>query len=111
MQAGKMKDRVSFQKLVDGAANEFNTVEKGYVTQFTRPAYVYPVPGKQVIESGRQVGMKVAELSLRYDDDTREVTPAWRALFRDEDWKIESVTRMGNKRRTLKIVATDGKAT
>lgn len=111
--AGKLRERIHFQQREeydDGYGNK----ESSFVTRFTRSAQYSPLRGGENVMSSRLTGRQPYIVTVRQDDQTRQVEVDWRivdARYPKKEMNIHAITDPDGRRQWLEILATDGEAT
>jgi head-tail adaptor len=114
MTAGKMRERLEFQKremVDDGFGNE---VAGDFVTVFTDAAELIPLKGGEPVIAARLSGVQPFIVRVRSSTATRDVTTAWRAIDARNAPRIFNITSVANydqKNAYLDMMATQGVAT
>ncbi|MDX0512565.1 head-tail adaptor protein [Sinorhizobium medicae] len=112
--AGRMHQRLHFQKreaIDDGAGNE---VSGPYETVFTSAAELIPLRGGEPVQAARLVGVQPYTVRIRSCAAAREVTTAWRivdARNASRVMNIRTVTNPDQKNAWLDLLVDDGAAT
>lgn len=112
--AGRMHQRLHFQKreaIDDGAGNE---VSGPYETVFTSAAELIPLRGGEPVQAARLVGVQPYTVRIRSCAAAREVTTAWRivdARNASRVMNIRTVTNPDQKNAWLDLLVDDGVAT
>lgn len=80
MAAGKMRAKLAFQRRANDD-DGFGTVVTGdFETQFFEFAELVPRFGGEAVLSGRLTGSQPYTVTVRQNNNTRQVTAAWRVL-------------------------------
>lgn len=80
MQAGELRERLTFQQRVELADGYGNTVDEEWADEFTVSANVRPrLAGEQVMQA-RLAGTNLMNITVRHSTHTVRVTPAWRCF-------------------------------
>lgn len=77
--AGDLRERVRFDRpaaMDDGAGNAV----QGWEAAFVRAAMYLMRPGSEAVTAARLDGRQPVTIIVRYDNGTRTITPAWRAV-------------------------------
>ncbi|RVO10977.1 head-tail adaptor protein [Sinorhizobium meliloti] len=112
--AGRMHQRLHFQKreaIDDGAGNE---VSGPYETVFTAAAELIPLRGGEPVQAARLVGVQPYTVRIRSCAAAREVTTSWRivdARNASRVMNIRTVTNPDQKNAWLDLLVDDGVAT
>lgn len=112
--AGRMRDKLHFQKRTmvdDGMGNE---VAGDFTTVFTDVAELVPLRGSEPVQAARLTGVQPYLVRIRSYPASREITPAWRAVDARNDKRvlnIRTVTNPDQKSTWLELLVDDGVAT
>ncbi|RVL04778.1 head-tail adaptor protein [Sinorhizobium meliloti] len=112
--AGRMHQRLHFQKrstVDDGYGNE---ISGPYETVFTAAAELIPLRGGEPVQAARLVGVQPYTVRIRSCAAAREVTPSWRivdARNASRVMNIRTVTNPDQKNAWLDLLVDDGVAT
>lgn len=77
MQAGKLRERVTFARR-DAAADAYGNQQADWVTQFSTAARIQPLRGGEDVMAARLAGKQPVLIQVRRSTATLEVTPEWR---------------------------------
>lgn len=77
--AGSLRFRVRFDKQVEVEDPAGGTVSS-WQEQFTRWADIRPMKGSEPVIAQRLTGIQPVLIIVRSDSETRQITPAWRAV-------------------------------
>lgn len=80
LNAGKLRDRVTFQarqKVDDGYGNE---VSGPWEDVFTVSANIAPARGREEVLAQRLQGVRPVEITVRWSSQTVQIAPEWRAV-------------------------------
>lgn len=112
-QAGKFRERVTFQRLTDGdaATDAYGNTLDAWGDDVVRWADVVVRTGRERVTGGAVAGVNVATVRVRSDSITSQIGNDWRVYMRGKFWNITSdpaqTTRAGG---VLEIVAETGTA-
>lgn len=112
MTAGRLLDKVTFErkkKLGDTYGNE---VTGPWEAQFTRSAEIRPLRGGETVLAARLSGTQPVLIIVRYDSQTRTITPDWRAVDAREGtvYAIESASDIERAKEWFTITGQSGVA-
>lgn len=110
MTAGKMRERVTFQRVTTGD-DGYGNVVTGWVDHLTVWADMRETTGKERVDAGRVEDSNTATLRIRASAASRALTAADRVTARGETWNIRSIVETSNKRRMLDVLIERGVAT
>lgn len=116
MAAGQLRERLSFQTRTEvnpDFPEDYGNVESVWETQFTVSARVKPRMGSEPIIAQRLQGVQPVTITVRSSSDTRQITPAWRAIDTRDATKIYNLrTAVADEKNAfIEILADDGGAT
>lgn len=77
--AGDLRCRVLFQKMAAGDAT-YGDADGAWQDQFTRWARIIQQRGSEEVQAQRLKGVQPAIIIVRYDSETKTITPAWRCI-------------------------------
>ncbi|MDW9523798.1 head-tail adaptor protein [Sinorhizobium meliloti] len=112
--AGRMPQRLHFQKrsIVDDSYG--NEVAGPFETVFTTAAELIPLRGGEPVQAARLVGVQPYTVRIRSCAAAREVTTSWRivdARNASRVMNIRTVTNPDQKNARLDLLVDDGVAT
>ena len=97
MRAGRLRDRVQFQRETGGDDGYGNSVSGWADHGVPVPADMRETLGKEKVEAGRVEASRTATLRVRANALTNGITPADAAVVRGERWNIRSNVPVGNR--------------
>ena len=108
--AGAMRERVRFavrDRVDDGYGN---TVSGTFVARFERSAQYLMKPGSEAALAARLEGRQPVTMIVRYDRETRAITPGWAAqdARTGEIYAIQAAADMDRRRQWMTIVCVLG---
>lgn len=109
MSAGKLRERVTFQRATSGD-DGYGNVVTGWADHLTVWADVRETVGKERVDAGRVEASSTATVRVRASSATRGLTEADRIVARGDTWNIRSVAPVGNDRAMLDILCERGVA-
>lgn len=77
-QAGDLRELVELQDYVE-VDDGYGGVTQEWQTAFTEPARIRTLKGGETVIAGRLAGTQTLVITVRYQPDVEDVTPAWRA--------------------------------
>lgn len=110
--SGDLRDRLTFSKR-EVTADEFgNPVTGEFEDAFTRWAEIKPMRGGEDVLGARLQGTQPILIRVRYDSQTKEITPDWRAIdARDGTvYAIRTAVDMDRRRAWIELLAEAGVA-
>lgn len=97
MSAGKLRERVVFQRLDSGAVDDYGNTYTGWADHVTRWADLRERTGKESIQGGALSDAGMATMRCRSDSTTKAVTSADRVVARGFTWAIKDALQVGAK--------------
>jgi len=76
--AGSLSERIGFEAEVEGD-DGYGGVVVGFAEQFEEPARLEPRVGSATVIASRLQGVQPFTMTVRSNERTRTITPAWRA--------------------------------
>lgn len=110
MDAGKLCDRVTFQRLTVGA-DTYGNATNGWSDHLTVWADVLESLGREIVAAGRVDAPRTATVRVRRNAASLGLTPADRMLCRGQLWNIRSIAAVSRERDALDILVEAGVAT
>jgi SPP1 family predicted phage head-tail adaptor len=110
MQAGRLRNRVIFQKATP-TSDDGGGFAVTWGEDVQRWAEFLVERGSERIEAGRISAEMSGILRLREDEVTASITPQYRAVIDGEMWNIRSVSNEDRRHRMLTMVVERGPAT
>lgn len=110
VKAGLMRDRVVFQRLSEGAVDDYGNVYSGWANLATRSADLREQKGRERISGGALSDVGLATMRVRSDSTTSAITSADRVIARGITWAIKDVMQVDAKDTTLEFVLEKGVA-
>lgn len=117
MTSGRLRERVTFQRLTEGDDGFGNTVtgweniEKSPGVPLTVWADIRETLGKERVDAGRVEDSNTATIRIRASIATRAITAANRVIMRGEAWNIRSVVPVANVGAMLDLLCERNVAT
>ena len=105
-----MRDRVTFQRNVEGSVDAYGNVYSGWSDLATRSGDLREQKGKEKISGGALQDAGMATLRVRSDSTTQTVTAADRVSARGIIWAIKNVSQVDAKNTVLEFVLEKGVA-
>lgn len=112
MQAGDLRDRVTFGQYSEADGTGGNFAAGPFEPQFSRSANVKPLNGGEEIMVGRLSGTRMILVTVRSDSDTRCVTQDWSAKLEatGELFSIVEAKDPDSKRHWVELLCRSGVA-
>ena len=110
MGSGSLRDRITVQRLVDGADDYGNTVD-AWADHLTVWADVMERLGGEKMRAGVPQSERMATIRFRRSTAAAGVTEADRIVCRGQVWNIRSIAAVGNKNAMLEAACEAGVAT
>lgn len=111
-QAGKFRERVTFQRLTNGSGttDKYGNTKDDWGDPIERWADIIERPGRERIEGGALTGVNTATVRVRADSITRQIGSDWRMYARGAYWDIESGIQVDRAGAVLEFLAQKGTA-
>lgn len=109
MSAGKLRDRVAFERPND-TPDDYGNVSTGWTNVTTIWGDVREASGKEKVENGAVQSLRMATVRVRKTTTTSGLTEADRAVFRGQTWNIRSIAQIGRKGSMLDLLCEAGVA-
>lgn len=115
--AGRMRELLHFQRQgpTPEGESDYGSPQAGpWETIFTAPAELVPLRGGEPVQAARLTGVQPYTVRIRVSSDSRQVTPAWRAVDARNPARvlnIRTVTNPDQKGAWLDLLVDDGVAT
>ena len=110
MTAGKLRDRVTFQRNTTSDDGYGNTVN-GWADHLTVWADVLERLGGEKVKAGLVEASRMATIRVRRSTDTLDITEADRISARGTIWNIRSIAAVGRDNALLECLVEAGVAT
>ena len=114
MTAGKLRERLHFQRR-GPPEDEYGNPQSGeFETVFTAAAELIPMRGSEPVIAARLTGVQPYIVRVYSTTESRLVSPAWRAVDARNPNRIFNITAAANvdqKNRMIDFMATQGVAT
>jgi head-tail adaptor len=110
VRAGLYRERAEFQRLVEGAVDDYGNVYTGWATLDTRFADMRERTGKEAIQGGALADVGPATMRVRMDSVTETITAADRVVIRGKTWAIKDVMQVDAKGTVLEFHLMSGVA-
>lgn len=110
VKAGLLRERVTFQRLTEGAVDDYGNVYSGWSDLATRSADLREQKGRERITGGALQDKALATLRVRSDSTTSAITAADRVLARGITWAIKDVMQVDAKDTLIDFVLEKGVA-
>lgn len=117
MSAGRLRERVTFQRMTEGNDGYGNVrtgwadIEKSPGVSLTVWADIRETPGKERVDAGRVEASATATVRIRASVATRALDAEDRVIMRNETWNIRSIVPVGNAGAMLDLLCERGVAT
>ena len=109
MKAGRLRDRITVQRVVSGDDGYGNTVES-WAALITIWADVLEQLGREKLASGRPEASRAATIRVRTSTQSLGITAADRIQARDAVWNILSISAVSQDRNLLELLCETGVA-
>lgn len=109
--AGLLRERAVFERMTEGAVDDYGNVYTGWSTLATRWGDLRERTGKETVEGGFLSDKATATLRVRKDSTTEAVTAADRVQMRGATWDILSAIQVDAKGVMMEFLLQRGVAT
>ena len=110
VKAGLMRERVTFQRLTEGAADDYGNVYSGWSDLTTRSADLREQKGRERINGGALADVALATMRVRSDSTTSTITSADRVVARGITWAIKDAMQVDAKDTLIEFILEKGVA-
>lgn len=107
---GRLKERVRFECRTNVDDGYGNKISGPWTAQFTRRAQYLMRAGSEATIAARLEGQQPVTIIVRFDEQTKTITPAWRAVDVNTGriYAIRAAEDMGRKRAWWTMVCIEG---
>jgi len=77
--AEELRSRLSFAKRGENLDDGYGNIQENFIEQFAVQARVRPRLGGETVFAARLEGRNAVAITIRYSNQTKEITPDWRA--------------------------------
>ena len=109
--AGDLRERVTFQSRAEMDDGYGNPVSGPWTDRFTTRARLQPKLGSEAVVASRLQGIQPFMLTVRSNNDTRRVTPAWRAIHGGLAYDIKTAANIDERNVFIEMLVVQGGAT
>ena len=109
MDAGRLRDRITVQRLTQADDGYGNTVN-GWANHLILWADVLETLGRERVAAGRIEAARTATIRIRASSDSKGITEADRVVCRGQVWNIRSIAAMGRSNALLEMLCETGVA-
>tara|TARA_R110002153_G_scaffold97261_3_gene231941 strand:+ start:160 stop:498 length:339 start_codon:yes stop_codon:yes gene_type:complete len=110
VKAGLLRERVTFQRLTEGAVDDYGNVYSGWADLAVRSADLREQKGRERITAGALQDRALATMRVRSDSITSAITSADRVIARGITWAIKDVMQVDAKDTQIEFVLEKGVA-
>lgn len=103
VKAGLYRDRALFERLSEGAVDDYGNAYTGWASVATRWADMRERTGKEMIQGGELSNVGQATMRVRSDSTTQTITAADRVVVRGYTWAIKDVVQIDAKNTVLEF--------
>lgn len=109
--AGSLSDRIGFEAEVEGD-DGYGGVVVGFVEQFVESARLEPRVGSEPVIASRLQGLQPYTMTVRSNERTRAVTPAWRARNKRSGvvYAIKAAVNIDERNQWIELLVVQGEA-
>ena len=108
--AGNFRERVTFERLSEGAIDDYGNTYTGWAALVTRYGDMRERTGKETVTAGALSDKGSATLRVRSDTTTQTITAADRVSARGITWAIKNVIQLDAKDTVLEFLLEKGVA-
>lgn len=108
MGAGRLRERVVFQRLNTEATDDYGQPFSAWEALFTRWGDLIETPGRERLKAGALASEVTATLRIRKSTQADTITSADRVVMRGENWDIESIIQVTAKGKLLEMIIRRG---
>ena len=110
VKAGLMRERVTFQRLTEGSADDYGNVYSGWSDLAARSADLREQKGRERITGGALSDVALATMRVRSDSTTSTITSADRVVARGTTWAIKDAMQVDAKDTLIEFILEKGVA-
>lgn len=112
MPAGKLREKIAFDKRPDESADSppgdgFGNVQGGWAEQFVLPAQVSPMSGRnaEIVAAAHVEGLSYYTIVVRFNSKSNLIKGGWRARDTRSDriWNIDDAVNYDEKKQFMEM--------
>ena len=109
--AGALSERIGFEAEVEGD-DGYGGVVVGFAEQFVEPARLEPRVGSEPVIASRLQGLQPYTMTVRSNERTRAITPAWRARNKRSGvvYAIKAAVNIDERNQWIELLVVQGEA-
>ncbi|OOO25613.1 head-tail adaptor protein [Agrobacterium sp. YIC 4121] len=109
--AGSLSERIAFEAEVEGD-DGYGGVVVGFAEQFVEPARLEPRAGSETVIANRLQGLQPFTMTVRSNERTRTITPAWRARNKRSGvvYAIKAAVNIDERNQWIELLVVQGEA-
>lgn len=109
--AGSLSERIGFEAEVEGD-DGYGGVAVGFQEQFIEPARLEPRVGSETVIASRLQGIQLFTMTIRSNDRTRTITPAWRARNKRSGvvYAIKAAVNIDERNQWIELLVVQGES-
>ncbi len=109
--AGSLSERICFETEVEGD-DGYGGVVVGFAEQFVEPARLEPRFGSEPVIASRLQGLQPYTMTVRSNERTRAITPAWRARNKRSGvvYAIKAAVNIDERNQWIELLVVQGEA-
>ncbi len=109
--AGSLSERIGFETEVEGD-DGYGGVVVGFQEQFVEPARLEPRVGSETVIASRLQGIQPFTMTVRSNERTRTITPAWRARNKRSGvlYAIKAAVNIDERNQWIELLVVQGEA-
>jgi head-tail adaptor len=109
--AGSLSESIGFEAEVEGD-DGYGGVVVGFAEQFVEPARLEPRVGSETVIASRLQGLQPYTMTVRSNERTRTITPAWRARNKRSGvvYAIKAAVNIDERNQWIELLVVQGEA-
>ncbi|MEJ8308808.1 phage head closure protein [Agrobacterium larrymoorei] len=109
--AGSLSERIGFEAEVQGDDGYGGTIT-GWQESFIEPARLEPRVGNETVIASRLQGLQPFTMTVRSNERTRTITPAWRARNKRTGvvYAIKAAVNIDERNQWIELLVVQGEA-
>lgn len=108
---GSLSEKIGFEAEVEGD-DGYGGVVVGFQEQFVEPARLEPRVGSEQVIASRLQGIQPFTMTVRSNERTRAITPAWRARNKRTGvlYAIKAAVNIDERNQWIELLVVQGEA-
>ena len=109
--AGSLSERIGFEAEVEGD-DGYGGVVVGWNEVFVEPGRLEPRVGSETVIASRLQGLQPFTMTVRSNERTRAITPAWRARNKRSGvvYEIKAAVNIDERNQWIELLVVQGEA-